>query len=785
MGGIRGTVLDSSKVILPGATVQLQKSDSDSVETAYTSAEGQFEFTNLKMGTYSLTVEMPGFQTVSADITIQSGIRNIQITLPEQKSLSEDVTVHGAADDLMQKEDTQGKNEIAEQVLDRAPIAEQRFQDALPLVPSVVRGPDGNINISGSRASESGLLVNGSNVTDPVTGNFAIELPIEAVESVQVFRNPYSAEYGKFTGGVTSVSTKAGEENFKIEVNDLLPRLHYDQGVDGLEAWSPRIRVSGPTSINNLFFSQAIQYKYVRTFLEDLPDDGDFIHLQSFDSLSQIDYKPNDRHQMSFTLSYFPEDIENVNLSTFLPLPSTPDFEQRGFNVGSFDRRIFGDGSFIESSLSYKEYDVRVLPKDGVDDDFHITTEGSTGSYFNSQDRNSSRFQLAEAFTLHPYTWAGSHVFRVGLEYGHTSYSGEVDYLPIEVHRADGSLSERTTAEGLSRIGHSSNELSAYVQDHWSAFDQLTLDWGMRMDYDSLSEAVNFGPRAAFSFSPMAMPKTNFKGGIGLFYDKVYLNAVDFEKYPVRDIETFDDQGNLVSTVRRINQMEAVKTPHSWAWNLEANQQITPGWLLRTGFLMRQGRSQFLLNVLPDSLLLNNEGHSRYLEWELTSQYKIAPESNLYVSYVRSSARGDYNDFDNYLGNFQKPVIRENAYTQLSFDTPNRLLFWGVIKAPYAIFVSPILEVRNGFPYSAVDELQNFVGERNSYRFPTFTQLDLRVTRTFRVFSKYDVTVGGKIFNALNTFNPRDVQNNINSPSFGTFYNTLHRTYRLAFEIKY
>ena len=81
------------------------------------------------------------------------------------------------------------------------------------MVPGVVRGPDGSLNMKGARASQSALTVNSANVTDPVTGEGAINLPLEAIQSVQVVTNPYAPEYGQFTGAVTTVQTKSGGEN--------------------------------------------------------------------------------------------------------------------------------------------------------------------------------------------------------------------------------------------------------------------------------------------------------------------------------------------------------------------------------------------------------------------------------------------------------------------------------------------------------------------------------------------------------------------------------------------
>jgi hypothetical protein len=69
------------------------------------------------------------------------------------------------------------------------------------------------------------MIVNSASVTDPVTGESAINLPIEAVQSVEVLTNPYAPEYGQFTGAVTSVQTRSGSENVPRERNQHLSPL--------------------------------------------------------------------------------------------------------------------------------------------------------------------------------------------------------------------------------------------------------------------------------------------------------------------------------------------------------------------------------------------------------------------------------------------------------------------------------------------------------------------------------------------------------------------------------
>src|SRR5262249_37030080 len=146
------------------------------------------------------------------------------------------------------------------------PLVNEKFQDALPLVPGVVRGPDGLLNLKGARASQSLLTVNSANVSDPVTGESGINLPLEAVQSVEVLSNPYSPEYGEFTGAVTAVQTKSGSEKFTFDAQSFFPRVRRRGGsFVGIEAFTPRVTFSGPLIQNKLKFMQSFEYRYVRT----------------------------------------------------------------------------------------------------------------------------------------------------------------------------------------------------------------------------------------------------------------------------------------------------------------------------------------------------------------------------------------------------------------------------------------------------------------------------------------------------------------------------------------
>ena len=155
--------------------------------------------------------------------------------------------------------------------------------------------------------------------------------------------------------------------------------------------------------------------------------------------------------------------------------------------------------------------------------------------------------------------------------------------------------------------------------------------------------------------------------------------------------------------------------------------------------------------------------------------------------YVRSRAYGDLNDPFLFIGNYPQAVIQPDQKGRLSFDAPNRVLFWSDTQGPWKLTILPVYEIHTGFPYSMQDQYRDYVGPRSSRRFPRFQSADFQVTRPFAVHvrnKELALRAGGSVFNVFNHDNPRDVQNDVDSSSFGSFYNDAWREYRgkLVFE---
>jgi hypothetical protein len=315
---------------------------------------------------------------------------------------------------------------------------------------------------------------------------------------------------------------------------------------------------------------------------------------------------------------------------------------------------------------------------------------------------------------------------------------------------------------------------------------RLTVQFGARYDYDSFTRDVNVAPRASFTATAPDDGRTVVRGGVGVFYDLVPLNVASFVQMQERAIASFDADGvtpaGPVVAMRNV-VASAIHTPRSINWSLEVDREWFKNFFVRVGYQRRDQRFEPVLNPITPAvgaseLLLATDGRSRYREGQITARYRFHGADQVVGSYTRSSAIGNLNDFNGYFGNIENPVIGPDARGPLPWNAPNRYLFWSNVSLPRGVTVFPVLDVRTGFPVSVVDENRNFVGPRNEAgRYPTFVSLDLQVNKRFRLFH-HNATVGLKVFNITDHFNPRDYQSNLASADFGAFRNSVGRTFR-------
>ena len=532
---VSGSVVDPQGHVLPGATVNLSPADTlaapaEIFASTTTDLRGRFAFDDIAPGSYVVAAELSGY-TLTAEpsgplAAGQSVALTIALTIAP---VSEIVNVVGSTRAGEPVEAEEFENDL----LRVFQLPTDRFQEVLPLLPGVIRDPRGRLSFNGTRPSQSALLVNGVNATDPVTGQFAMELPLSVVETVEVHAIPYSAEFGRVSGAVANVRTRAGDDHWDVDFDSLVPTPRIRDGkLAGIGTATPRLKVSGPLREGRAWISQAVSYRFARSRVkEDIQGEDEEV-FEGFDAFTQIDVKINDRHSITGTLSFFPSTVQNEGIDSLTPALATPDTETDGWNLALADELVTGPDTLWRTQFALRGFDVAVRPKGtGVTT---LTPDGVRGTYFNTIDRQSRQLEVGVARSEN-VTWGGRrHLITLGAQLVATSFDGIDRSGPTEIVGTDGWLLKRITFRGSGALESSDVVTSGYVQDHWRLSERLALDLGLRFDHDEMIGESHFSPRTAFSLALDDDGRSIVKGGWGLFFDQVFLQVDSFQSFQQR-----------------------------------------------------------------------------------------------------------------------------------------------------------------------------------------------------------------------------------------------------------
>jgi hypothetical protein len=809
---LKGEVVNEKGEALAGAVCTLRGPVLPEQGLLNTTGEkGEFDFRGLVPGTYELTCAAVTYQPV-----VQGGIKVteteapfVQVVLPAAIVVREKVEVRGAAPTVALGT-TAPPTRLSAPQLRTLPLTEQQFKAALPLVPGVVRTPDGKMNIKGQVETQGMLLVDSAETVDPVTGSFAIEVPLDAVESLEVHKTAYLAEYGRFSGGLTSIQTKPPSNRWNFELNDFVPTPRFRSGhLAGIADDRPRLSFTGPLWPGKLNFAESFTYVLVKQPVRGLAWPKNEIKTQGYNSFTNFQYVFSPQHLLTANVNLFPLRQQFANINSLVSQTAASDYGQRGYSVGVTDRLLLASGSFLTTLVKFTRFSSYAHGQGP--EDMLVTPNGWGGNFFNAWSRTSNQQEVLATYQFPGRKAWGRHGVKLGGDFVRRSYRGESRSQPIQLLTAEGTLAAQIDFSGPAALAAEDNELAVFAQDHWIFNGQLAVDLGLRFSGQSIGERAAFAPRVGLAYSPGKGGKTIFRAGVGIFNDRVPLLAGDFTHNPTRTVSFFDPQGQPLGsplTFRNAYVRETEEglqiippggdlgsTPYNLTWNLELNRELVPHVVLRFSYLSSRTYDQFVVDPrsVPGSeplLLLTNTGGSRYHEFESTLRLHASSRADWNFSYVHSLARGDLNTLTQVFVPFEQPVIRPNFFADLPSHVPHRVITWGRFQLPREVTISPLLDAHSGFPYSATDVLQNYVGAPNSRRFPTFFSLDLRLTKDVRVpflpwLNKHKLRAALQIFNITNHSNPRDVYANVASPYFGRFAGFQHRLFDASLDIVY
>ena len=766
-------------VRVPAVLASLRSVDRNvAVGQSTSDAIGQVAFPDVPPGRYLVRAVREGFADAeSAPFTVDAGETEHVLVEMRLTFVRESVEVVVPANSPTESLQPVAVSDVLTGAkMDIQPLAGDDFQSLMTMLPGIVRDPQGRLRIKGGAPTSGALQISSASLNDPSTGDFDLELPSGAVESVEVLSNPFAAEYGRFSTSVTQVRTKRGTNDWIIKPDNLIPG--FGKGFAFVNKFEPRLSISGPLKRDRLLFGQYFQYRYVRTPVKSLPGDPQ-LGLDSFDSFTRLDAVLSSRHALTGGVIYFPRKITNATMATFRPEETTPKFTQSGFSAGAADRLIVSAHAFLESTVAGRFFEVDEKTKGQLPMVYAPQTQ--SGNFFSRQERNVKSIQFVEALTYSKDEWAGDHLFKVGIDFQHSRFDGDSYSQQVDVVRLDGSLAERTTFSPL--LAHpdvTGTEFAAFGQDRWRVNDRLMFELGFRIDNDDIVDRANFSPRVGMSFSVLPEGRGILRGGFGKFAERTPLTIGAFTQYEAQTVRRFAADGQPLSApVTFAHVVEgSLKTPEAIVQTVAWDQRFGRRLFFKAAYLHRNGSHANIVerDANRGLLTLSSTGESKYWEVETTGRYLASEHRDLTVSYVRSHSTRDLNDYDQFFGNFRNPIIRSNENGLSSTDVPNRLIVRGNIGLPGQWVFVPLYEWRTGFPWSAVNEFQDFVGERNqSGRLPSVSSLDFTLARPWH-FRKYHFTAGIKIYNVFDSGNERDVQTNITAPDYGRFYNPIQRS---------
>ncbi len=223
-----GTVRDLAGAIVPNAKVTLKNTETASVVTATTDAEGNYQFPNVKIGNYQVSAEAEGFSTgVVENITATvNGRQRVDITL-QTGEVSATVTVENVPE-LLETASSERGQVITRQQIINLPLNGRAYADLALLstgvnqsqinVPGQSGARDASFNVNGLRSSLNNFIIDGVDNNSYGTSNQGFSNQVvqpspDALEEFKVQTNNFSAEYGRAGGAVINASIRSGTNN--------------------------------------------------------------------------------------------------------------------------------------------------------------------------------------------------------------------------------------------------------------------------------------------------------------------------------------------------------------------------------------------------------------------------------------------------------------------------------------------------------------------------------------------------------------------------------------------
>jgi outer membrane receptor protein involved in Fe transport len=590
---IEGTVKDPQGAVVAGANITAASSSPAVERTTKSDENGFYRIAALPAGTYAVTVSGSGFanstfqnveltvnRTLSLDVQLEVGKVTEQINVTAEAVLIDPTTAATGA--------TVTPLQIREM-----PVNGRNYLDLMQLVPGTVvnrqadTGSDNTTPVLGERAGNNNFMIDGQPNKNTVNGGPAAQFNQETIAEFQVLTAGYRAEFGQASGAIVNVITRSGNNQYH-GVGSIFIRndaLDSSNSIDPAITQAPDLRRydyslagGGPIVKDKIFFfgsgeriteNRRLNFTFPKTGNSQVDQ-----ILRNFETPFDNPSKDRDtrgffkldelagRHRLSQEVNYTNGVVkEFLPLSAANSLPSRRnDTSARSLLLGFADTVLIGDqanpwiltlrggyrGDRSNSAPSH--------PEAGVGTTFQVFSSNNTGGFFGDLGSVAFGNNTTASFLDEGYTSLSANAARLfgdhNLKFGWNFLRTKVDGVESQIQNLQlfatvndfltyGPINSGfftvTTAGGLTPAAneiHLRNDYNAlFFQDDWKFRHNLTLNFGVRWDYDSAFQRTdNVSPRVGFAWQ--ATPKTVIRGHGGRFYDQFRLGLT-------RDVPTF------------------------------------------------------------------------------------------------------------------------------------------------------------------------------------------------------------------------------------------------------
>jgi Carboxypeptidase regulatory-like domain len=512
-GTVAGTVTDPSGAAIAGATVTIHNPVSNYQQATPTDAAGAYRFNNVPPNTYRLEVKVPGFTPYTQDVAVHS---TVPVNVPVQLALAGAETaiqVEASGANLVENVPV-AHNDVDQNLMSRLPLETPAagLSAAITMsAPGVVADSNGFFHPLGDHAQTS-FVIDGQPVSDQQSKAFSTQMPVNAVQSMQLITGMPSAQYGDKTSLVVDAVTRSGLGRKPFGSFDATYGSFGTIGENASLGWgnakfgnflvantersgrfldSPEFYPMHDIGNNGTFFDR-VDYQ---------PSSTDALHLDLFAARNwfQIpttyDQPGQDQRQKVFTYNIAPGYQHTIGASTLLTVnlwarrdavnyyPSADPFLDEPATLSQY-RTLFNYGVRADVSTVRGKHNLKIgteLKQTRLDEQFAM---GVTDFTFNPVCVDSAGNAAGPASITQPGgCTAAGFAANPGLMPG---------LVPYDLTRG-GSLFRFQDSGNV-------NEAGVYVQDTVT-LGKWTLNGGLRVDrYAGLSTATGIQPRVGASY---------------------------------------------------------------------------------------------------------------------------------------------------------------------------------------------------------------------------------------------------------------------------------------------